>query len=303
MNNDTTTDRLTSKKKAREFWSDIVYRHGFERVDTLLGLTKKRFPEMPDGSDILETEPEDYSYANFVERVREDKLRTMSVNCYNRIEFANIVEPRLPWVKINKVFTDIRKKGLKEETILLIVFILKPFPLEREIQKGMPELHKIEKEICGASNQRIKRLPTIIKQLEKMSEKSHMPLYNTADFAQALKNLREELEYHREIVRIGKDLHKRYLAILGIDKDVKKIHPKKHKFWSVAVSTAVTVLNDFCHSELCEQDAKGIWLCYKTHKKTLQKIAELLRILYPTIWKLDVNSIFRLIEQRDYRNI
>lgn len=211
------------------------------------------------------------------------------------LEHHFLVKPYLPWDKIKST---LKAFNIDDRKIQTLVCILKPSPIE---QKFIPDENPLyarivvsEENVCDEFNREIRELSPLVKRLKNLQE-----VKGYEDFAPlilTILKLEYDLEVYREIVKRKRITDKQLLAVYCIDKDLKK-SPQKHKYWNVVVSSALKILNPFCHSDNCETS------CRKTHQKAITAIAELLKILYPSIWKEDVKTIASRIKQKDYRNI
>jgi hypothetical protein len=229
---------------------------------------------------------EDYSFQNFIRHLKNGEIP----NCHHMFTYHDFVSPSLPWKKIEQKLMGL---DIKDEVKDLLIFILKPYPLEEEF-RGFPKLKELEERVCGESNRKIKKLSPLLKQLENLqncqSFNDFIPLSET------VKKLKEEIAYHREIVKFGKGIYKKFYTMQGLDKDLLK-SAQRHRFWNLAVSGALTILNQFYHTWGCGEN------CKKTHEETIRKVAELLKIIYPKIWKENIPTIMNRIKAKNYRQI
>jgi len=268
---------------AQEFWSDLVVQHGLSRVHEILDIGYI-------DPNIGEPDPEDYSYENFIARLKEKDSEYGDPNCIHMHEFNLEVSPSIPWDEINESLQEI---NIYEEMMHCLVFALKPFNLEKILKEGYPNLKEITDRVCKESNMVIKRLSTMLAQIQNILSRDHLtdviPLQEIAD------RLQGYLAYHHEIVKRGRDAHERYMRMLLLNKNRGKTLPQKHQFWNLAVSGATSLLNRYYHTQTCEYE------CQVTHTKAVRKVADLLKILYPTIWTEDTETITQRIRQKDYR--
>jgi hypothetical protein len=273
MDKDVPHSELSPQEKTIEFWSDTILENGLSRIHKVLSIAD---------------ESEDYSYSNFIERVMEGKTKKFAMNiCYHGFEFQVHVKPFLPQREIDRIL-----EGLPIDKDLLM-YILKPIPLEKYLTDEYPKLYRLEQDICREKNRVIKQMAPMLKQMENL--RSENILVNSPHLLQTIKEIQYEISCYREIVDRGINMTKKHFAMMLLDKDLKKIDPQKHKFWSKAINAAIFILNEHFHSDSCHHG------CKVTHVGTLRTVAELLRALYPTIWNKDADTIYRLIEQRDSR--
>ena len=95
-------------------------------------------------------------------------------------------------------------------------------------------------------------------------------------------------------------LEENILTYYAIDKNLKK-SPQKHKYWNDKVPEAITIINEYSHNSECNKNSSGSRDCRKTHNKAINKTAEFLKLLYPSIWKEDIKTVASRIKQRYYR--
>jgi hypothetical protein len=205
-----------------------------------------------------------------------------------------LVEPYVRWDKIKKAL-----KGLNidEKRAWTIVFVLKPLPLEKELFPNKNLLYKViksvEKRTCDFCSKQIKQISPLVKQLEN--------LYHTAperrvSFPPTIDSLKRDIEVYRELIKKVSDRERAFRQSFRIDKDLKK-SPQKHIYWNVTVSRGIRMLNQYCHSNRCQHN------CKITHETAIRKTAELLKILYPQVWKENISTIANRIKQKDYRHL
>ncbi|MBE9535708.1 MAG: hypothetical protein IMF07_00870, partial [Proteobacteria bacterium] len=181
----------------------------------------------------------------------------------------------IPWGKVYDVLSnlDIEKKAIKA----LIVSISSPFI--DDLIKATPAQKNnfISEECIPELNRRIQKLARIsglIKDLQK--EKRYKKLNILTETVACLE---WEKSFSQEFISAHKEAEKIEAEYTGIGSNKNK-SPPKHKVWNEIVSTAINQLNKYCHIYgLCEDDN-----CDKIHKKTITKTAELLKLLYPSIW-------------------
>jgi hypothetical protein len=256
--------------RVREFWNEQFLQIGAHSLIEI---------DNPDG---------DYSYQSLIKRVVAGD--TKSPICYYSPTHNVFIKPYLPWDKINR-----KLKGLRidDKTKELIIFLLKPVPFEKRLS-GFPELKELEKRVCGESNEKLKRLAPLLKQLENIQKDP--PFNDFGPLAETIGKIQYEIAFHREIVKRGKGIYRKYYKEMGVDKDLN-MSVQKHKFWNWAVSGTLALLNRFYHTGKCEKK------CRKMHEEAIRKVAELLKLLYPKIWKEQISTIANRIKQKQYRSI
>ena len=212
------------------------------------------------------------------------------------LDFHYLQKPNTDWDKIKDCLRDL---DIDNKNIELLVFILKRAPIEHTLvpqeNPTLTALNEAADSMISEFNQKIRELSPLIKRLEKLQEvgsfyKEFHPLSMT------IEALRYEIALCHEIIQLKKVKDRQWLDIYCLDKDLKK-SPQKHKYWNHVASFAVNKLNEYYHNDNCERN------CSKTHQKAYTKVAELLKILYPSIWKEDIKVISNRIKQKDYRAI
>lgn len=212
------------------------------------------------------------------------------------LEFDYLKKPGVDWGKIRGCLRDFPIDDIAIESL---VFILMRAPFDSSVNPSNNPFIKVindaENAVVTGIKQQIKQLSPLIKRLENLQE-GNLLYRDSAPISATIETLKLDLAVHREIIKLKDNSDKAKLNFYGIDKDLRK-SPQKHKYWNIVVSFAVKKLNEYCHNENC--DSK----CGKTHQKAIMKVAELLKILYPSIWKEDIQIIANRIKQKDYRNI
>jgi len=274
----------TPAKVAKDFWSGLYQK-----------LQDRLIQSIEDGKETFPGEKN--HYRSFIEKKRslpDDKPVGDSQELVLSHHF--LVKPYLPWNNLKHIQDDLK---IDDKKFQVLLFILKPTPIEQTL---VPEENWLLKRIDEVSdnfvtecNRKIKALSPLVKKLENLIKEDESyaafpPIYST------ISAMQYDIGCTREIVKRRLTTEKNYLDINLIDKDLKK-SPQKHKYWNVTVSNALKILNPYCHTDNCENN------CRKTHQRALTKIAELLKILYPSIWKEDIKTIASRIKQKDYRNL
>jgi hypothetical protein len=154
---------------------------------------------------------------------------------------------------------------------------------------------EVEESMCAEYNRLIKELSPLVKRLKNLQKKGAI-YEDFASLTLTILQFDRDIDVCREIVRIKRIADEQYLSTYCIGKDLNKSF-QKHKYWNVVVSGALKIVNPYCHTDNCES------ACRKTHQKAITAVADLLKILYPSIWKEDVKTIASRIKQKDYRNI
>jgi hypothetical protein len=259
------------KKEPVEVAWDIYNRFDQELIKTIENWVDK-YPERNDLKYLL-------SYDKFVKSLPKDSPEN---TFYAEIIFIhdNFVKPYLPWDKINKSLEGVISTG----DIRFLVYKLKPIPFEAFLSEDKVSGLTIEK-LCKIDKQRKKELSPLIARLEHLQQH---PLYK--DFyplAEVIGRFKYDIENYDAVIKLYTILEERFLEKFGLDKNIKKVSSQKHKYWNAVVSAAFNILKNYCHTEI----------------EALRKIAELLKILYPSIWKEDINTIANRIKQKKYRQI
>jgi len=245
-----------------------------------------------------ETSPEkrqhQLSYIEQLKSITDDEKLCGSAK-YLALIYDYQVRPYLPREKLKK-FRD--ELSLDDNKFELLLFHLKPAPIEQtlipEENPAMKQLREETEKGLTQFNKRIKELSPLVKRLKNLTETDHYkyfrPIFVTID------RMQFDIDVCREIVKQERAAKKRFLGNYLIDKDREK-SPQKHKYWNAVVSNALKIVNPACHTDYCKAG------CRKTHQKAITAVAELLKILYPSIWKEDIKTIASRIKQKDYRNL
>lgn len=157
-----------------------------------------------------------------------------------------------------------------------IVIILMPYPLENKLvpekrSRFSAEKDRYEKSILDEANKKIKLLSGMIGQIKEMSKDALIGI--NQPLGEAVCYLDKCKAYLQEIVRV----HAERKRDLLVDDNLQK-EPHKHRFWNTLIVKAVGMVNPYCHDTGCDD-------CKKTHDKAILIVHELLKILYPGIWK------------------
>lgn len=275
-------DHYTPPEVAFEFW-----RKWYQEQDNLR-------KEMIETSSMDECEKK--RLLEYTQKI--DSLGPLPVGNFEvaSLDFDYLTKPGVDWGKIRDCLRDFPIDDIAIESL---VFILTRAPFDSSVNPSNNPFIKVfndaENAVVSGIKQQIKKLSPLIKRLENLREGSLL-YRDSAPISATIETLKLDLAVHREIIKLKDNLDKAKLNFYGIDKDLKK-SPQKHKYWNIVVSFAVKKLNEYCHNENC--DSK----CSKTHQKAITQVAELLKILYPSIWKEDIPTIANRIKQKDYRAI
>lgn len=218
------------------------------------------------------------------------------------LQFDYLQKASIDWHKIKSCLSDFI---IDDRAIEALVFVMMPAPVNDVINTSrnpfVATISEEEDKIISRLNQQIKQLSPLVKRLENLQQGQLIynncePLWTTIEI------FKQDIAVNREVIKLKHNIDKAKMNFYGIDKDLKK-SPQKHKFWNFVVSFAVKTLNPYCHDSSCYINSLGQLACKKTHEKAYTKVAELLKILYPSIWKEDVQTIANRIKQKDYRAI
>ncbi len=203
-----------------------------------------------------------------------------------RESFA-IVRNALNWPKIRACFSGLK---IAEDNLEFIVFILKPWPFTNQFTEGYPELNSFVALTRADINKVIKRVSPLVKQLTNM----HFPYPDVLptigiDYVK----FKYYLAVCRKIVKLGKKIPDMYFKHFGIEA-TKYESPQQHSFWKYAVAGAFNKLNKYCHDS-CSRN------CTVEHVRAYRVIARLLKILYPSIWLEDIDTIANTIKSKNNR--
>lgn len=210
------------------------------------------------------------------------------------IDHEYLVKPCVEW---DEVKTCLKGVGITEAALIeWLVFLLKPYPLEGVLSNPLLQLEKTAERVCREFNLKIKELSPIIKKLENLARRDKV-YRDFAPLHETIEAFKFNVKVYRAIVKGKKDTDKKWAQTRGIDKNTEKVSPQKHKFWNVLIPPALRIVNRFCHNDNCETT------CKKTHQKAIEKVAELLKILYPSIYKEDIQTIANRIKQKDGRDL
>lgn len=207
--------------------------------------------------------------------------------------FGHLVKPTLPMAQIDEC---LREYDIEDEKKDLLLFKLKPYPVER-ILNGLSESEDVKilvEDVCRERRNRRKKIAPLVKQLKNL--RMDEPFLDFPPLKETIEKFEYLLAFDEEVIKQGKTLHKKIYRDFGLDK-AKDISSQKHTFWNQAVPAAVDILNPFHHDDNCRRK------CEITHEGALKKVAELLKILYPTIWKEETSTITKRIKQKNYRII
>ena len=212
------------------------------------------------------------------------------------LKFNYLQKPSVDWDKVKVCLSDFNMDDIAVESF---VFAIMRGPIDYITNPSNNPFIKVfndaENEVVSGIKQQIKKLSPLVKRLENLREGSLL-YRDSAPISATIEELKLDLAVHKEIIKLKDNSDKAKLNFYGIDKDLKK-SPQKHNYWNHVVSFAVKKLNEYCHNGNCTNK------CRKTHQKAITKVAELLKILYPTIWKEDIPTIANRIKQKDHRGI
>lgn len=210
------------------------------------------------------------------------------------LKFIYLEKPSIDWDRIKACLHEFPMTDIAIEAF---IFALTRSPINFVLNPSNNPFIKVindsRNSIVTEKNQMILKLSPLIALLEKLQKEN--PQYK--DFGPLSATI-EKFKYDKAlcdaIIKYKENAEKFQNNYYGFDKS-SEISMQKHKCWNSVVSFAVDRLNEYCHNDNC--DSK----CGKTHQKAITKVAELLKILYPTIWTDDIPSIAKRIKQREYR--
>ena len=151
----------------------------------------------------------------------------------------------------------------------------------------------LEDQACREHARRKQRLPRLLQLIKKTIQKDGR-LNSSPCWSEAVKEMEYEIAVSNEIVGIRERARQQYFDVSGLDFNIKK-PPQRHRAWAESTKFLAEIVNEFYHTEACERE------CKVSHEKTYRKVAELLKIAYPSIWKEDLPTIANRIKQKDYR--
>ena len=102
------------------------------------------------------------------------------------------------------------------------------------------------------------------------------------------------MNWSKHVVRYGEKIPRYHYRYYGIEQK-KYGAPQKHSFWSYATAGAIYYVNCFCHGDRCKKK------CNTLHERSYLLVANLLKILYPNIWREKADNIANNIKTRALR--
>ncbi|MEW6417623.1 MAG: hypothetical protein AB1480_05825 [Nitrospirota bacterium] len=254
---------------AEVFWDRLIYKN---QICTPLKLSYK--PSF------------DYDPANYKKFII-DLIKNKQISFC--IDYENEIKPQLNWQQIMSCFSEL--KTIDQITIDFIIFaLLKPFPFTNEFTHGYSELESLVQSKCAEINMVIKRFAPLANQLNNI-QFPDLDLLPKIGFDHVQYNY--YLRLCHEIVKIGKKIPDMHFRYFGIEKSKYK-SPQKHTFWKYAVSGAVHEINQYCHDDNCDKK------CNVFHLQAFRVVARLLKILYPSIWRENLDTITKRIKTKYY---
>lgn len=208
---------------------------------------------------------------------------------FDSTKYFKDVKPKLNWRKISTCLSPIR---IPKDKWDLIVMLLKPIPFTTEFTSGYPELEKLVASTRREIAPLAKRLAPIAQQLKNIPYpyRDLLPNLQLYKIAPQIKDLSD---IYTSMDELGKQIPKRHFRYFGIATR-KYETPQKQDFWTYAIGGAANELNKYCHDGRCPNKP-----CKEIHDvKVFPVIAQLLKTLYPTIWKESTAAIARNIATR-----
>ena len=120
---------------------------------------------------------------------------------------------------------------------------------------------------------------------EKVQNNDYVPFHGVNE-------IRYDIGCYKKALEVLEAKREQRIGTFKIDEDIKKSRTT-HIFWKTAISQALKEVNRHCHNNKCEPN------CPNTHPEALTIIAELLKILYPTIWEEDIPMIINKIRSME----
>ncbi len=201
------------------------------------------------------------------------------------IEHGYLVKPYMEWEKIK---TCLKGIGITETALIeRLVFLLKPYPLEDALSNPfLQRFEKATKHICRELNRKIKELSPLIRRLENLAVQDEV-YHDFEPIRKTIEAFKFDVAVYKAIIKKKKNTDKKWAEAHLIDKDIEKVSPQKHKFWNVVIPPALEIVDRFCY----------------TQEEAYRKIAELLKILYPDVWKGDIQTNANRIKQKNYKHL
>jgi hypothetical protein len=211
------------------------------------------------------------------------------------IKHKYLVKPFVPWKEVTDTLGEFQ---FDTQAIEDIVLCLKPVPIEQHLglidNPIQDSQDQAIREAMDFFKGKIKTLSPLAKKLENLTKEDGYR--NLLPLKQTILCLRWDIEIYKAIVKDRQDNDKRYRAIHLIDENLHK-SPQKHPYWRELATRVLKLLNAHCHDGACEPG------CRKTHKKAYIKVAQLLKILYPTIWTQKIEIIANKIKSMEQRQL
>jgi len=250
----------------------------------------------------LDKLPKDKSHRKYFKNVTEVKKLLGSQNispAYASFIYNSMVLPTIPCEEVGKCLSELK---FEKKELQAFIFSLKPFPIELVLLPSKSKksrqriiIENILQRDIDNNNKIIKQRSALVGQLKTLQKD---PAYNKyPPLKLVIKKLENDKDQSRKIVERKKIVLDKILNFFQISANFSK-SSQKHEYWNILISNALRQLNKhYCN---CSDSDKA---CTTTHKKTIFKLAKLLKILYPKIWKDPIKTIYERIKQKDYRKI
>lgn len=281
-----TGDTISPEESAKKFWKGALAAYEKKSEDFLTMIRQ----QIVSGTSDPSVAEEEKRFTAYQQKLEELPANTFLLDRdYLLITHEYVVKPFLPWDRITDLLSDL---AIDKQTIDALIYFLKPFPIETRMNMQDP-LEQYKNKITDITNKKIKSLAPLVKRLENLS-KADKRYSRFEPLTLTVAALRRDIQIYKAIVRYRKENDKAFRKLLLIDKDPNK-SPLRHRIWREIATSAVKVINRYCHTNDCEEGR-----CRKTHTKAYVKVGELLKILYPTIWTQDIDMVNRIksMEQR-----
>jgi hypothetical protein len=162
------------------------------------------------------------------------------------------------------------------------------------IQYGFASEKIITQSLSQNANIKIKKYSRLKGQFEKLLQDTDWQEFEP--LTSVINKLIGSLEKERSMVDFLKRREKAYRSLYYFDKALNK-PTKKQGYWNHVIIPALKLINNYCHNNHCTRTRQ----CSITHATAYYKIAELLKILYPSIWTESIKTISNQIKSREQR--
>jgi hypothetical protein len=165
------------------------------------------------------------------------------------------------------------------------------FSLDFEATKNIAMKHReLANAISKELKSRVRSLSRTIGGLKAL-EKGQKAYSDFAPLNQTIESLEFDLNLYQSAATVPEKTKTLFDKSLNIS-------DQKQNFWNVCTHKAIELINKNCHDASCKPPA-----CTETHKKAITATAQILKTLYPKVWKENIETIEERIKQKNYRQI